>query len=128
MFASVAKSAYPKRHLSLPVRQCLLWFSFYCCPIAAMKGSYGRWASGVCHLRKLDFRRGKFSEVAWYQKSLNLLRRVSPLQGEKLNPGFTLQSAQKVVSYAEGWALWSPPWVVRRGTSPGAHVAHPYQL
>ena len=73
-------------------------------------------------------REGSFSEVAWYQKSLNLLRKVRPLQGEKLHPGFTLQSAQKVVLYAEGWALWLLPLGRKEGVIPGAHVAHPYQF
>jgi hypothetical protein len=36
-----------KRLVFLAVRRCLLGFSFYCCPTAAMEGAYGNWAPGV---------------------------------------------------------------------------------
>jgi hypothetical protein len=61
-------------------------------------------------------------------KSLNLLRRVRLLQGEKLHPDFTLQSARKSGLYAEGWALWLLPLERNEGVIPGTHVALPSQF
>jgi hypothetical protein len=58
---------------------------------------------------------GGSEEVLGTGKRLNLSHRLRLPEGGKLHPDFTLQSAEKVVLYAEGWALWSPPWVVRRG-------------